>query len=113
MFYNWCKLGLVCMLAGVVLGCGPATSTPVKTYKVKMPTGLEHAKQLLENYANGRPLASEAVTFPQIVEQVKKTDPQKAKILEEGFADLRKSPQDVRAKAQALLKQLRADAGKF
>jgi DNA-directed RNA polymerase subunit F len=73
---------------------------------MEMPTGLEHAKQLLENYAKGRPLASEAATFPQIVEQVKKTDPQKAKILEEGFADLQRSPRDLRTKAQALLKRL-------
>jgi hypothetical protein len=106
MFGKWCKLGLACIVVGTVWGCGPATSTPVKTFTVKMPTGLERAKGLLENYANGSQMSSEATSFSEIVEEVKKTDPQKAQILEDGFADLQKSPQNLRVNAQALLKRL-------
>jgi hypothetical protein len=98
--------GLACVLAGTVLGCGPATSTPVKTFTIETPTGLERAKRLLENYAKGRPIASEAATFPEIVGEVRKTDPQKAKMLEEGFAEMQKSPGNSRATAQALLGRL-------
>ena len=51
-------------------------------------------------------MGSEAMTFDEIVEDVRKTDPQKATILEKGFADLKRSPANRSAKARELLKQL-------
>ena len=51
-------------------------------------------------------MGSEAMTFDEIVEDVRKTDPQKATILEKGFADLKRSPDNRSAKARELLKKL-------
>jgi hypothetical protein len=51
-------------------------------------------------------MGSEAMTFAEIVEEVRKTDPQKATILEKGFADLKRSPSDRSVKARELLKKL-------
>lgn len=106
MIGTWRTLALSFLAAGILTGCGLGTSTPTKTFKVEMPTGLNQAKLLLENYAKGKPLASEASTFPRIVEEVKKTDPQKADLLEKGFADIQKNPKQARATAAALLKKL-------
>ena len=61
---------------------------------------------ILKDYANDVPMGSEQMTFEEIVEEVRKTDPQKATILEKGFADLKRSPQTRSSKARALLKQL-------
>ena len=83
------------------LGCG--TAPPVE---VQPQSGLERAKGILNDYANGVPVGSEAETFEEIVAEVRKTEPQKATILEKGFADLKRSPKDVSGKARALLKQL-------
>ena len=74
--------------------------------EVQPQSGLERAKGILNDYANGAPMGSEAATFEEIVAEVRKTDPQKATILEKGFADLKRSPQNLSGKARALLKQL-------
>ena len=83
-------------------GCGGGKDAP----KVQPQSGLERAKAILNDYAQGVPMRSEAMTFDEIVEEVRKTDPQKATILEKGFADLKRSPGNRRAKARELLKQL-------
>jgi hypothetical protein len=83
-------------------GCGKR-SPPVV---VQPQSGLERAKVILNDYANGLPMGSEGATYEEIVAEVRKTDPQKATILEKGFADLKRSPQNLRDKARALLKQL-------
>jgi hypothetical protein len=44
--------------------------------------------------------------YEEIVAEVRQTDPKKATILEKGFADLKRAPQNLRSKASALLKQL-------
>ena len=44
--------------------------------------------------------------YEEIVAEVRQTDPQKATILEQGFADLKRSSQNRSDKARALLKQL-------
>ena len=54
-------------------GCGK--EQPVE---VKPQDGLERAKGILNDYANGAAMGSEAETFEEIVEEVRKTDPQKA-----------------------------------
>jgi hypothetical protein len=64
------------------------------------------AKQLLQQYADGAPLGSEVTSYPQIVAQVKKDDPQKAALLEQGLADLHRAGAGRVKKAKALLKQL-------
>jgi len=83
-------------------GCGKS-SPPVE---VQPQSGLERGKQILSDYASGVPLGSEAATFEEVVAEVRKTDAQTATILEKGVADLKRSPQNLRDKARALLKQL-------
>jgi hypothetical protein len=95
-------LGIVCMALLVLCGCG-SNSAPVE---VQTQSGLERAKVILNDYASGAPMGSEAMTFEEIVAEVRKTDEQKAAILEKGFADLQRSPQTRSSKARALLKQL-------
>ena len=83
-------------------GCGGGKDAR----EVQPQSGLERAKVILNDYAQGAPMGSEAVTFQEIVEEVRQTDPRKAAILEKGFADLKRSPGNLRAKARELLKQL-------
>ena len=102
MVREWLGVGIVFIALLGLCGCG-RNSRPVE---VQPQSGLERAKGILADYANGVPMGSEQMTFEEIVEEVRKTDPQKAAILEKGFADLKRSPQSRSSKARALLKQL-------
>jgi hypothetical protein len=84
-------------------GCGHGKGPEAE---VKPQSGLERARVILNDYVQGAPMGSEAMTFAEIVGEVRKTDPQKAAILEKGFADLKRSPGNRSAKARELLKQL-------
>ncbi|MCS7238505.1 MAG: hypothetical protein NZ899_09565 [Thermoguttaceae bacterium] len=100
---------LVVMLLTVpitVWGCGGGNVPQKKVVEVPMPKGVERAKILLQNYAKGQPLGSEVSSFPEIVEEAKKTDPDKAAILEQGLAELQKNPAKRQQIAQDLLKKL-------
>jgi hypothetical protein len=99
--HAWRGVGIVFVtLVGL---CGCAKEQPVE---VQPQSGLERARAILNDYANGAEVGSEAETFEEIVAEVRQTDPQKAAILEKGFADLKRSPKNPRDKARALLKQL-------
>jgi hypothetical protein len=104
MVREWLGFGIVFMVLIVAVGlCGCRKAPPVE---IQPQSGLERAKAILNDYANGAPLGSEGAMYEEIVAEVRQTDPQKATILEKGFADLKRSPQNVRDKARALLKQL-------
>ena len=97
----WLGVGIVFV---ALLGlCGCRQDPPVE---VKPQSGLERAKVILNDYAKGVPMGSEAMTFDEIVVEVRKTDPQKATILEKGFADLKRAPGNRSATARELLKKL-------
>ena len=100
-----------CLMVGIALvvlgGCGKSGVPARKTYQVPMKGPLDEAKSLLENYANGQPLGSEASRFKDLVDAVRKTDPAKADILEKGFAELQKTPpQGLARKAKEILSAL-------
>ena len=101
MVRGWLGVGIIFVALLGPCGCGKAP--PVE---VKPQSGLERAKVILNDYAQGVPMGSEAETFQEIVEEVRQTDPRKAATLEKGFADLKRSPGSRRAKARELLKQL-------
>jgi hypothetical protein len=84
--------------------CGCAKDPPIQVQPPQ--SGLERAKVILNDYANGAPMGSEAMAFDEIVEEVRQTDPHKATLLQKGFADLKRDPRNVSGKARALLKQL-------
>ena len=98
----WLRVGIILMALVGLWGCGGKDPQA----EVQPQSGLERARVILNDYAKGMRMGSEAMTFEEIVEEVRKTDPQKATILEKGFADLKRSPQNLRDKARALLKQL-------
>jgi hypothetical protein len=94
-------LGIVCVALLALCGCWKEPPP-----QIQPQSGLERAKVILNDYASGAPFGSEAMTFAEIVAEVRQSDPQKATILEKGFADIERSPKDRSAKARALLKQL-------
>ncbi len=100
----WLTVGIILTALIGVWGCGGAKGPQPE---LKPQTGVERAKAILNDYAQGSPMGSEAMTFEEIVEELRKTDPQKATILEKGFADIKRAPPSGRAaKARELLKQL-------
>jgi hypothetical protein len=101
MVRTWLGVGSICVALLGLCGCGK--EPPVE---IQPQSGLERAKGILNDYANGVPLGSEGAMYEEIVAEVRTIDPQKATLLEKGFADLKRSPQNLRDKARALLKQL-------
>ena len=101
MVRQWLALGIILMALLGLCGCGRA-----RPVEVQPQSGLERAKVILNDYANGLPMGSEGATYEEIVAEVRKTDQQKATILEKGFADLKRSPQNRSATARALLDKL-------
>ncbi len=98
------RVGIIPVALLGLWGCGKGDTPPVE---IKPQSGVERAKVILNDYVQGSPMGSEAETFAEIVEEVRKSDPQKAAILEKGFADLkRSSPGNLGGKARGLLKQL-------
>lgn len=104
---------LGCLMLGLVvavLGCG--TSVKQERIEIKAPAAsspLDEAISLLQRYAGGQPLTSEATSFPNLVERVRKEDSAKADILEAGLADLQKATPAARpAKAKEILGKLQS-----
>src|SRR5262245_19622678 len=102
MVRSWLGVARVFLALFGLWGCGGG-SPPVE---MQPQSGLERARVILNDYAQGVPLGSEAMTFQEIVDEVRQTDPQKAALLEKGFADLKRSPGNLKARARELLKQL-------
>ena len=98
----WLRAGIIGLALLGLAGCGSKGGQVAET-KPKDYVG--EAKVILNDYAQGNPMGSEAMRFDEIIEELKKTDPKKAAVLEKGFADLKKSPNKA-AKAKELLKQL-------
>jgi hypothetical protein len=106
MFRSWLILSGAC-LAVMATGCGPGGGAKEETIAVKQPIDpMNQVKATLDNYVKGQPLGSEVTSYPYLVNEVRKSDPAKADILEKGFADLQKSKDKPAAKAKELLKQL-------
>ena len=91
------------------VGCGDER-TREKSIEVQQNSALEQAKTLLEGYAKGKPVGSEATSFAKIVEELRKDDKERADILEKGFAELQKPKANTAAKAKEILAKL-APAG--
>jgi hypothetical protein len=102
---RWRILGALLVGVATLSGCNSGR-VKEKTVELHMTSGLERAKEYLQNYAKGEPIGSESALFGQLVEEVRKTDPTKADVLEKGFEDLQKSKSGLASKAQALLNKL-------
>jgi len=68
---------------------------------------LATVKSILQRYERGEPLGSEAASFDSVVADVKKTDPEKAKMVDEGLKRILQAEPQQRAEASAeLLKKI-------
>jgi hypothetical protein len=96
---------LLATCAGL-MGCGGGDVPKVQSYEAPVADPLAEAKAILNNYANGMPVTSEAESFPDLVSRVKEKDPAKGATLEKGLAEIKAKPAGAQAKAKELLKQL-------
>lgn len=101
-----CFFLIALLLAAAVIGCG----SPVKEEQIELKAAndpLSLPKSVLQRYAEGQPMGSEATSFPKMVEDVRKADPAKADILEKGLQELQQAAPDARAGlAKSLLEKL-------
>ncbi len=101
-----CLVLVALLLAVAVLGCGGAVKEEVIEIKAASDP-LSLPKSVLQNYAGGQPLGSEATSFPKMVEDVRTADPAKADILEKGLKELEQAAPAARAGlAKTLLEKL-------
>jgi hypothetical protein len=93
------------MLGLLQTGCGP--SNLPKTRKIQVASDpLKEVRSYLEGYVQGQPVGSERELFPKLVEEIRKTDADKATALESGLTEIVKSPAGARARAKKLLDEL-------
>lgn len=97
----------VLLLFPLLAGC--QQGVPEKQIVVKASNDpLHEPRQILERYAQGQPLASEVSSFPAMVENVRKSDPERADILQKGLDELQKGGRAARVtKAKELLDKLK------
>jgi hypothetical protein len=91
---------------GVFLGCSGAETPKVQTVEAPVADPLVEAKTILNNYANGMPVTSEAESFPDLIARAKEKDAAKGALLEKGLMEIKSNPASAQAKATELLKQL-------
>jgi hypothetical protein len=97
---------LAAVACGGVIGCSGGETPKVEKVEAPVADPLVEAKAILNNYANGMPVTSEAESFPELVSRVKEKDAAKGAILEKGLAEIKTNPASAKAKATDLLKQL-------
>ncbi|MBN9117889.1 MAG: hypothetical protein J0I06_01765 [Planctomycetes bacterium] len=95
----------VLALCGVLVGC-ENNKPKVESIEAPPPNPVAEAKAILNNYANGMPVTSEAESFPDIVQRVRQVDSAKADILDKGFKEILANKQNPGPKARELLKKL-------
>jgi len=99
--YKWFLAGTILFGTMTLTGC---SNKPA--YDVKPQGGIEQARKILDGYAKGNPPGSEQMSFPEIVEDVRKADAGKAQTLEQGFAAISRNPRNAASQAKDLLKKL-------
>lgn len=105
MFRSRC-LFVALVAALFAAGCGSSVKEEVIEVKPSNDP-LFQARATLQRYANGQPLSSEVTGFPAMVAEVRKSDPDRAEILEKGLDEIQKAPPAARpAIAKELLGKL-------
>jgi hypothetical protein len=98
---------VVAMFAGAgLLGCSRAETPQVQRVEAPASDPLVEAKTILNNYANGMPVTSEAESFPELIARAKEKDAAKGAVLEKGLLEIKANPANARTTATELLKQL-------
>ncbi|WP_147274254.1 hypothetical protein [Bremerella cremea] len=102
---QWVVLPLLLLVP--LIGCAKS-SQQERVIPLKASASMEEARSLLENYAQGSPVTSEADSFDTLVEGVRKEDPKAANILSEAFKQIKENPGSRAKAAKNALKQLPA-----
>ncbi|MCI0360683.1 MAG: hypothetical protein L0211_19575 [Planctomycetaceae bacterium] len=87
-------------------GCQQSGTPTVETFEAPVQDALVEAKTVLQRYADGSPVTSEAEGFANLAQRVKEKDPAKGEILDKGLAEIKANPNIAKAKAAELLKKL-------
>jgi len=98
-------LALMAVLLPGFVGCGGDT-VQEETIQVPQVSALEEAKQILQNYANGALVTSEAAGFPDLIARVKAEDAAKGAELEKGLNQIKAQPNNRASIAKNLLTRL-------
>lgn len=103
-FKYFVALAITCLC--LFVGC--SSSVREETIEVKASNDpLAMPRTVLERYAAGEPMGSEATSFSHLVEEVRETDPTRAEILESGLREIQDADPPARqAMAKALLVKL-------
>lgn len=96
--------GGVCFVA-VIAGCGGSGVPQPRVVKYEYDP-VKTVRAYLDGYILGVPVGSERELFPKFVEEIRKTDPDKAATVEAGLNAILKSPAAARVEAKKLLEQL-------
>jgi len=89
------------------VGCSGGVKEETITINPANNDPLMEPRSILKQYADGQQMGSEVANFPVLVENLRKTDPAKADILEKGLADLQKArPAELKEKAKELYNKL-------
>ena len=99
----------ICLLGSLIAISITACSKPQnETIIIKAAEDpLDGIRTVLDGYAKGQPLRSEASSFPNYINDIRKVNPEKADILEKGLQELQKPGANVQSKAKALLEKLK------
>ncbi len=101
-----CFAALALAILLPLAGCGGQSSQQQRTIEVVEQSGIDQAKDLLQGYADGNPVGSEADGYASVVSAVREEDAAKADILEAGLAEIAASPSGAASKAKDLLGKL-------
>jgi hypothetical protein len=104
MMRTFVAVAVLALCCGLV-GC-ENEKPKVESVEAPTPDPVAEAKAILNNYVNGMPVTSEAESFPDIVQRVRKVDSAKADILDKGFKEILAHKQNPGPKARELLKKL-------
>lgn len=105
--------GPACVIvASACVGCG--SGDVVKEVRIpvrQQVTAIQRCREYLEGYARGEPVGSEVIGFGQLIEDAERENAELGATIGRGLRDIESSmkrPQDVAAKARAILEALPA-----
>jgi hypothetical protein len=108
----WLLAALAGFLVIVCAGCSPGNVVKEVRIPVRERVGaIERCRQYLEGYARGEPVGSEVIGFTQLIDEATQEDAEVGAALGRGLREIEatlKQPQNVTAKAKAILESLPA-----
>ena len=102
-YFRICLLGS--LIAFSITACSQPKNETIIIKAAEDP--LDGIRTVLDGYVKGQPIRSEASSFPNYINDIRKVSPEKADILEKGLEELQKPGANVQSKAKALLEKLK------